>query len=344
MHGQLRDDAEPAQAGADERLVDYDSPWKEAIAAYFQPFMALFFPAIHDWIDWNRPYEFLDAELRQITGDAEIGRRAADRLIKVYRVEGVEVWLLIHIEVQGRADARFQVRMFQYYYRIYDRYGDVEILSLAVVTNQTPDPDLGTYQRERDGYGVRFRFRVQALRVWNESTLIDLAARNPFAVVALAQRAAHRRWKDEKRKVRKREIVTLLYRYRYGREDVLKLLRFIDWLIRLPDELEQELRAELMVLAEEKSMAYVTSFERFAREEGREEGREEARKEVLDSQRQLLLRLVRKRFNAGVMEHSRPLLGAIAEMKVLEDLAEALLDCADGEAWLAMLERRIKSD
>jgi hypothetical protein len=211
-----------------------------------------------------------------------------------------------------------------------------------VVTNQTPAPDLGTYQRERDGYGVRFRFRVQALRAWDESTLIERAASNPFAVVALAQRAAHRRWKDEKRKVRKREIITLLYRYRYGREDVLKLLRFIDWLIRLPDELEQELRAELTVLVEEKSMAYVTSFERFAREEGREEGRKEARKEVLDSQQQLLLRLVRKRFNAEVMEHSRPLLGAIAEMKVLEDLAEALLDCADGEAWLAMLTRRVK--
>ena len=217
MHAKLRDDAEPAPACADERSVDYDSPWKEAIAAYFQPFMALFFPAIHDWIDWGRPYEFLDAELRQITGDAEIGRRAADRLVKVYLVEGAEVWLLIHIEVQGRADVRFQMRMFQYYYRIYDRYGDVEIVSLAVVTNQMPDPDLGTYQREREGYGVRFRFRVQALRAWNESTLIELAACNPFAVVALAQRAAHRRWKDEKRKVLKREIITLLYRYRYGR-------------------------------------------------------------------------------------------------------------------------------
>ncbi len=125
---------------------------------------------------------------------------------------------------------------------------------------------------------------------------------------------------------------------------MLKLLRFIDWLIRLPDELERELRNELTALVEEKNMVYVTSFERFAREEGREEGRKEGREEVLDSERQLLLRLVGKRFNAEVMEYSRPLLGAIAEMKVLEDLAEALLDCADGEAWLAMLTRRIKPD
>ena len=128
------------------------------------------------WIDWARPYEFLDAELHQITGDADIGRRYADRLVKVYSVEGTEVWLLIHIEVQGRADERFPARMFQYYYRIYDRYGDVEILSLAVVTHQTLDPEspLGDYQRECDGYGLCFRFRVQVLRDWSEATLIEL--------------------------------------------------------------------------------------------------------------------------------------------------------------------------
>ena len=147
--------------------------------------------------------------------------------------------------------------MFQYYYRIYDRYGDMEILSLAVVTNQTPDPEspLGDYDRQREGYGVHFRFRAQALRDWSEATLIDLAATNPFAVVALAQLAAHRRSKPMKRKVRKREIIALLYRYGYSREDVLQLLRFIDWLIRLPQGLELELRNELIALEEDTKMA-----------------------------------------------------------------------------------------
>jgi hypothetical protein len=149
------------------------------------------------------------------------------------------------------------------------------------VTNQALDPDLAEYQRERDGYGLRFRFRVQALRTWEEETLISLAATNSFAVVALAQLAAHRRSKDPKRKAQKREIIALLYRYRYEREDVLKLLRFIDWMIRLPKDLELELRNELMALEEETKMAYVMSIERFALEKGREEGREEGREQTL---------------------------------------------------------------
>ena len=32
---------------------DYDSPWKGAIEAYFQDFMAFLFPEAHDDIDWT---------------------------------------------------------------------------------------------------------------------------------------------------------------------------------------------------------------------------------------------------------------------------------------------------
>ena len=128
---------------------DYDSPWKEAIDAFFQPFMALFFPSVHALIDWNRPYEFLDAELQRITGDSTIGRRYADRLVKVHSREGLEVWLLLHIEIQGQADAQFPERMFQYWYRIYDRFGGVETISLALLTNDRSDGEIGEYRSVR---------------------------------------------------------------------------------------------------------------------------------------------------------------------------------------------------
>jgi hypothetical protein len=270
----MTDDRDPNPN--EPRAADFDSPWKEAIDAFFRPFMALFFPAVHDRIDWTRPYEFLDAELQRITGDSEIGRRYADRLVKVYSREGTELWLLLHIEVQAQADARFPERMFQYYYRIYDRFGLVEIVSLALLTNDRADSDSGVYCRERDGFGVRFCFRVQALPDWDESELTRRAENNPFAVVALAQLAAHRRVGDPERKVRKGEIIALLYRYRYARDDVLMLLRFIDWLIRLPRALERTLRQELADLEEQTKMPYVTSWEQFAREEGEQRGEAKA--------------------------------------------------------------------
>ncbi|WP_295391193.1 hypothetical protein [uncultured Thiodictyon sp.] len=54
------------------------------------------------------------------------------------------------------------------------------------------------------------RFRVQALPDWDEDELIRRAEINPFAVVALAQLAAHRRVGDPERKVRKGEIIAVL--------------------------------------------------------------------------------------------------------------------------------------
>ena len=58
------------------------------------------------------------------------------------------------------------------------------------------------------------------------------------------------------------------------------------------------------------------------------------------AERQLLVRLVRKRFGEAVMERSRALLERVEEMAVLEELGEVVLDCVDGEAWLAILVRR----
>ncbi|MBK1722578.1 hypothetical protein CKO23_09995 [Thiocystis violacea] len=87
-----------ADSTAPERS-DYDSPWKEAIGAYFQPFMRLFFEPVHERVDWRQPHEFLDAELQKITGDSQIGKRFADRLVRVRGREGQELWLLIHIEI-----------------------------------------------------------------------------------------------------------------------------------------------------------------------------------------------------------------------------------------------------
>ena len=101
---------------------DHDSPWKEALENRFQDFLALLFPAIHAEVDWTRGQEFLDKELQQVVQDAELGRRHADKLVKVWAHDGNEAWVLIHVEVQGEAERAFAERMYVYHYRLFDRY------------------------------------------------------------------------------------------------------------------------------------------------------------------------------------------------------------------------------
>ena len=61
-------------AGEPRPADEYDIPWKEAIEGAFPEFMAFYFPAAHDAIDWARGHEFLDKELHQVVRDAASGK------------------------------------------------------------------------------------------------------------------------------------------------------------------------------------------------------------------------------------------------------------------------------
>ena len=113
--------------------ADYDSPWKEALDRFFEAFLLLLFPQVHQQIDWERGYEPLDKEFQQVVRSAEVGRRYVDKLVKVWLKDGTECWVLIHVEVQTTPEAEFPRRMYVYNYRVFDRYNRA-VASLAVLT------------------------------------------------------------------------------------------------------------------------------------------------------------------------------------------------------------------
>jgi len=41
--------------------TDYDSPWKNALEAYFKECLHFFFPAMAEEVDWERGYLFLES-------------------------------------------------------------------------------------------------------------------------------------------------------------------------------------------------------------------------------------------------------------------------------------------
>lgn len=115
----------------------YDSPWKEALETYFPAFLAFFFPEAHEGIDWTQGYTFLDKELQQLGPKSEGGARTVDKLVEVRRRGGEQALVLVHVEVQAQAEARFARRMFVYHYRIFDRY-EKQVVSLAVLADERP--------------------------------------------------------------------------------------------------------------------------------------------------------------------------------------------------------------
>lgn len=93
-----------------------------------------------------------------------------------------------------------------------------------------------------------------------------------------------------------RRAVSNLYDRGYQRQDILNLFRFIDWMMRLPDDLEREWIAQVEQLEAEQHMEYVSSAERFAMQKGEDKGLKEGREEGRETAIRLLLRLLTHRF------------------------------------------------
>jgi len=89
----------------------------------------------------------------------------------------------------------------------------------------------------------------------------------------------------------------LLYQRGWDRQRIIDLFAVIDWLLRLPQELEERLWGAVMELEQEKNMPYVTSIERIGLRRGLDQGREEGRKEGRkEGEATVLLRLIELKF------------------------------------------------
>lgn len=248
--------------------ADYDSPWKEALDLYFEFFLALLFPEVHQQIDWSRGYESLDKEFQQVVRDAEVGRRYVDKLVKVWRLDGTEAWVLIHVEVQTARDANFPRRMYVYNYRVFDRYNR-PVASLAVLADDDPDWRPSEFRSRVFGCEAGIRFPAVKLLDFAAHEALLEASDNPFAKVVLAYlKARATRDNPGDRHAWKLRLVRGLYEHGFSARDVRELFRIIDWMMELPPALDSLFWQDVAKIQEERQMPFITTPERVGRREG----------------------------------------------------------------------------
>ncbi len=305
-----------------------DSVWKEAIDDFLQDCIIFFFFYIHKDIDWTRKHETLDNELAEITQDSEAGSRRVDKLIKVFLKSGLEKWLLIHIEVQGYKDTTFAERMYLYNQMIYLKYKrDVE--SLAILTDNNTDAAPTSFTR--GSWKTKDHFEFDAIKLATFKTWEELENDpNPFALVVLAHlKTQALKGRPIELKEAKIQLARLLFQRGYSREDVIKLYRFIDWIMRLPKSFQEAFKAEVRKYSQEVNMPILTDIEIDALKKGRREGKQEGLLEgkqvgLLEGMRVLLFKMLNQRF--GMLQPK--VVNQINNLTVsqLEALSEALLN------------------
>jgi hypothetical protein len=164
---------------------DQDSPWKEILRDYFPQAIQFFFPDVAAAIDWNTPPEFLDKEFQQIAREAKQGKRFADCLVKVKQINGQDLFLLLHVEVQATKEDHFPTRMFTYNIRIFDRFAQPAI-SLAILCDADPTWRPSQYQVNLPQTQTTFNFGIVKLLDYQQNWAMLESSRNPFATVVMA--------------------------------------------------------------------------------------------------------------------------------------------------------------
>jgi hypothetical protein len=118
----------------------------------------------------------------KIVRDAELGKRLADKLVKMWQKNGEETILYIHIEVQAQYDKDFEKRMFVYHYRIFDRF-DQPILSVAILGDKSDSWRPHCFGYEIGGCQLSFKFPVVKLIDYQERSDELEQSDNIFAIV-----------------------------------------------------------------------------------------------------------------------------------------------------------------
>jgi len=310
---------------------DYDSPWKDILETYFRQFLAFFFPLIEKDLNWEKGYEFLDKEFQSIVKEAETGRKYLDKLIRVWRKDDLETWLLIHIEVQGTRETDFSERMYVYNYRTYDKYRR-PVASLAVLTDESVlwRPDRFGY--EIWGCEVSLRFPVVKILDYNKREEKLLQDKNPFALIVLSQLKAMETRSDLEARARlKFDLVKRLYQKGYSKKDVIQLFSFIDWVMSLPQKFSRRFWDNLISFEEEYKMPYVTSVERIGIEKGIEKG-------MLSEAREMVLEALDIRFSSNVPGDVHKKINALNNRILLKKLHRSAIQSKDIDGFRKIIQ------
>ena len=252
-----------------------DTPWKQILEGYFPQFMAFFFPEAYSAIDWSKGFDFLDSELQQVTREAETGKRIVDKLVKVYLRNGIEKWLLLHIEIQNQKEEEFSERVYIYSTRLFDKFRQA-VASFAVLGDTDPHWRPQFFHQEALGSRHDFSFQIAKLVDYKQRLSELSSSDNPFAIVVqahLAAQATKGKARQHRRRQRKYRLTTLLYERGWSQQEVIDLYRFIDWVLTLPLELEEAFRDDLETYERGKNMPYISAIERMGEARGEAKGK-----------------------------------------------------------------------
>lgn len=209
--------------------ISKDTLWKGIIENLVDDFVRYFFFEHVEEIDFERGFEFLDPELQKLMPDNHGQKRHADKLIQVWFKDGLEIWFLIHVEVQGYQDPLFAARMFEYMYRIRDKY-QRPVTGLAIYTDWNRNYHYTEFTEVFLGSKLHYPFNTYVLR---DHPVAELSQNlNPFAAIMETAWQHLAKPKDEQSlRSLKLELIQRLQSRNISREKISLIIDFIRYYV-----------------------------------------------------------------------------------------------------------------
>ena len=264
---------------------NYDILWKGLLDEVFDDFLRFVFPAVEEDLDLERGFLFLDKELGQMFPEPQkkSATRHVDKLVKVYKKNGEERWLLVHVEIQDKKDAALPQRMFQYFYRIMDKHNH-PITAVAMFTGADGKKMPDRY--EDRCLGTELVYKYNTIRITDYSDEDLMANENPFAIVMLVAKQGLLKGEefDQILLDKKMLIVNLLHdRGIYSKEKINAIMIFLNnyVLFKKSENNSNFMKQVDAKTNKEDTMGILEQLAEIKREEGLEEGLEKSVKGLL---------------------------------------------------------------
>jgi len=256
-----------------------DILWKVIMEEVFADLLRFLFADADQVYNMERGFEYLDKELAEMDPQPEEEKdtRFADKLVKVYHRNGEEEWILLHVEIQADTHKRaeFSERMYQYFYRIRDRYKK-PVSAVAIFTGPNGREMPCQYVYEYRETRLIYQYPTLSIADFSDEDLAK--SNNPFAHVVRAAKAAllEEKIPEEDLLELKLLIANELRAKGFGRAKTLAILGFLrNYVLFENPELNRKFDEGLRSADKYKVMNMIEYLRMEFREEAREEGRTE---------------------------------------------------------------------
>lgn len=266
----------------------YDILWKGMIEEVMEDLLLFVEPGIEKDLDMKRGFVYLDKELAEMYPEPEkpSNTKVVDKLVKVYLLDGSERWMLLHLEIQGKNEKDFPRRMFDYFIRLFSKYGR-PVAAVALLTGKDSGSMPAAYEDSCLWMRARYDYKTVCIADYTDVELE--ASMNPFAAVVLVAKEVLLRVQgtdDERDAVLLRHKIMMVKLLKekmaiFGEKKTEAILRFLNNYVAFrKSETNRKFVEQTDKLFEKKNtMGILEQLAEIKHQEGIEEGLKKGRKE-----------------------------------------------------------------